>query len=110
MVAASRGGIGLRVQPTAFEYRRKDAAAEREDFDGVADQGRIDEATAQPELDARHEVRSRRVQRSIRSDDRLLRLREIRARHNNEIDLRTAPFVDAIDKIAICYQDLGIFP
>ncbi len=37
-------------------------------------------------------------------------LREIRATHNNEIDLRTAAFIDAIDKIAICYQDLGIFP
>jgi glutamate dehydrogenase (NAD(P)+) len=35
-------------------------------------------------------------------------LREIRARHN--VDLRTAAFIDAIDKIAICYQDLGIFP
>jgi glutamate dehydrogenase (NAD(P)+) len=37
-------------------------------------------------------------------------LREIRARHNNEIDLRCAAFIDAIDKIAVCYQDLGIFP
>jgi glutamate dehydrogenase (NAD(P)+) len=37
-------------------------------------------------------------------------LREIRALHNNSIDLRTAAFVDAINKIAICYQDLGIFP
>jgi glutamate dehydrogenase (NAD(P)+) len=37
-------------------------------------------------------------------------LREIRAVHGNEIDLRTAAFIDAINKIAICYQDLGIFP
>jgi glutamate dehydrogenase (NAD(P)+) len=37
------------------------------------------------------------------------RLREIRAQHKG-IDLRTAAFIDAIDKIAICYQDLGIFP
>ncbi len=37
-------------------------------------------------------------------------LRQIRAVHGNEIDLRTAAFIDAIDKIAICYQDLGIFP
>ena len=37
-------------------------------------------------------------------------LREIRALYKNEIDLRTAAFVDAINKIAICYQDLGIFP
>ena len=36
------------------------------------------------------------------------RLREIRAQH--KVDLRTAAFIDAIDKIAICYQDLGIFP
>jgi glutamate dehydrogenase (NAD(P)+) len=35
-------------------------------------------------------------------------LLEIRSRHN--VDLRTAAFIDAIDKIAICYQDLGIFP
>ena len=25
-------------------------------------------------------------------------------------DLRTAAFIDAINKIAICYEDLGIFP
>ena len=37
-------------------------------------------------------------------------LRVIRAFYKNEIDLRTAAFVDAINKIAICYQDLGIFP
>jgi glutamate dehydrogenase (NAD(P)+) len=37
-------------------------------------------------------------------------LREIRGVYKNEIDLRTAAFVDAINKIAICYQDLGIFP
>jgi glutamate dehydrogenase (NAD(P)+) len=37
-------------------------------------------------------------------------LREIRAVYKNQIDLRTAAFVDAINKIAICYQDLGIFP
>lgn len=36
------------------------------------------------------------------------RLREIQRRHRT--DLRTAAFVDAIDKIAVCYQDLGIFP
>jgi glutamate dehydrogenase (NAD(P)+) len=38
------------------------------------------------------------------------RLREIRHVHNGKVDLRTAAFIDAIDKIAICYQDLGIFP
>ncbi|HEV8581731.1 MAG TPA: Glu/Leu/Phe/Val dehydrogenase [Thermoanaerobaculia bacterium] len=38
------------------------------------------------------------------------RLREIRNRHDGKADLRTAAFVDAIDKIALCYEDLGIFP
>lgn len=38
------------------------------------------------------------------------RLREIRNKHRGKADLRTAAFVDAIDKIALCYGDLGIFP
>jgi glutamate dehydrogenase (NAD(P)+) len=38
------------------------------------------------------------------------RLREIRLQHRQSADLRTAAFIDAIDKIAICYSDLGIFP
>ena len=38
------------------------------------------------------------------------RLREIRDRHHGKVDLRTAAFIDAIDKIALCYGDLGIFP
>jgi glutamate dehydrogenase (NAD(P)+) len=38
------------------------------------------------------------------------RLREIRNQHRGKADLRTAAFVDAIDKIALCYGDLGIFP
>ena len=38
------------------------------------------------------------------------RLRDIRNKHAGKADLRTAAFVDAIDKIAVCYQDLGIFP
>lgn len=38
------------------------------------------------------------------------RLWEIRNRHKGKADLRTAAFLDAIDKIAVCYQDLGIFP
>jgi glutamate dehydrogenase (NAD(P)+) len=37
-------------------------------------------------------------------------LREIKLRHDGEVDLRTAAFIDAIDKIALCYADLGIFP
>jgi glutamate dehydrogenase (NAD(P)+) len=36
------------------------------------------------------------------------RLREVKLKHGT--DMRTAAFIDAIDKIAICYQDLGIFP
>jgi glutamate dehydrogenase (NAD(P)+) len=38
------------------------------------------------------------------------RLREVKLKHNNQFDLRTAAFIDAIDKIALCYADLGIFP
>jgi glutamate dehydrogenase (NAD(P)+) len=38
------------------------------------------------------------------------RLWEIRSQHQGKADLRTAAFIDAIDKIAVCYQDLGIFP
>ncbi|HEX2644536.1 MAG TPA: Glu/Leu/Phe/Val dehydrogenase [Thermoanaerobaculia bacterium] len=38
------------------------------------------------------------------------RLREIRNQNLGKADLRTAAFVDAIDKIALCYGDLGIFP
>ena len=33
-----------------------------------------------------------------------------RSAPSHNVDLRTAAFIDAIDKIAICYQDLGIFP
>jgi glutamate dehydrogenase (NAD(P)+) len=35
-------------------------------------------------------------------------LREIQ--HKHKTDLRTAAFIDAINKIALCYADLGIFP
>lgn len=38
------------------------------------------------------------------------RLREIKNQHRGKADLRTAAFIDAIDKIALCYADLGIFP
>jgi glutamate dehydrogenase (NAD(P)+) len=37
-------------------------------------------------------------------------IREILKRNNGVIDLRTASFINAIDKIAECYQDMGIFP
>jgi len=35
---------------------------------------------------------------------------EVKNRLDGKADLRTAAFVSAIDKIAHCYQDLGIFP
>ncbi len=37
-------------------------------------------------------------------------MRDTRARHEDKTDLRTASLINAIDKIAICYSDLGIFP
>lgn len=37
-------------------------------------------------------------------------IRNIQKRLGGKIDLRTAAFVSAIDKIALCYAELGIFP
>ena len=37
-------------------------------------------------------------------------IREIHLRHRDKADLRTAAFINAIDKVALCYQELGIFP
>ena len=37
-------------------------------------------------------------------------IREVQKRLDGKADLRTAAFISAIDKIAHCYQDLGIFP
>ncbi len=37
-------------------------------------------------------------------------IRNIQLRLGGNIDLRTAAFVSAIDKIALCYAELGIFP
>ncbi|MDX1500724.1 MAG: Glu/Leu/Phe/Val dehydrogenase [Thermoanaerobaculia bacterium] len=37
-------------------------------------------------------------------------IHEIWERHGEKADLRTAAFINAIDKIALCYEDLGIFP
>lgn len=37
-------------------------------------------------------------------------IHEIQKRHDYKIDLRTASFVDAIDKIAASYENMGIFP
>jgi glutamate dehydrogenase (NAD(P)+) len=39
-----------------------------------------------------------------------LQTREIKLRYGDQADLRTASFINAVDKIAFCYQDLGIFP
>ncbi len=37
-------------------------------------------------------------------------VREVWLRHDRRIDVRTAAFISAIDKVAVSYQDLGIFP
>ena len=37
-------------------------------------------------------------------------IRDIKVESDGRADLRTAAFVNAIDKIAVCYEDLGIFP
>jgi glutamate dehydrogenase (NAD(P)+) len=37
-------------------------------------------------------------------------IRETRHRHNDQPDLRTAAFINAIDKIVVTYGDMGIFP
>ncbi len=37
-------------------------------------------------------------------------IREIKLRHGKGFDLRTAAFIAAVDKIVLCYQDLGVFP
>jgi len=37
-------------------------------------------------------------------------VREMQKKHRGQADLRTASFLVAIDKIAVAYEDLGIFP
>jgi glutamate dehydrogenase (NAD(P)+) len=37
-------------------------------------------------------------------------IREARLQHGSTMDLRTAAFIGAIDKIAAAYEELGIFP
>lgn len=37
-------------------------------------------------------------------------IREVQKQHGEKATLRIAAFIDAIDKIALCYGDLGIFP
>jgi glutamate dehydrogenase (NAD(P)+) len=37
-------------------------------------------------------------------------IRETQTRYSSDVDLRTAAFILAIEKIALCYEDLGFFP
>jgi glutamate dehydrogenase (NAD(P)+) len=37
-------------------------------------------------------------------------IRGIRRRHDDAIDLRTAAFISAIEKVAVAYNEMGIFP
>jgi glutamate dehydrogenase (NAD(P)+) len=37
-------------------------------------------------------------------------MNEIRKQHGGKIDLRTAAFINAINKVALVYMELGIFP
>ena len=37
-------------------------------------------------------------------------VRATKCRLGQQVDLRTASFVTSIDKIALCYRDMGIFP
>jgi glutamate dehydrogenase (NAD(P)+) len=37
-------------------------------------------------------------------------IREIKNRHDDGVDLRTAAFISAIDKIGVAYMSMGIFP
>jgi len=40
----------------------------------------------------------------------LHQIREVQQRNGGNLDRRTAAFVNAIDKIVVCYEELGIFP
>jgi glutamate dehydrogenase (NAD(P)+) len=37
-------------------------------------------------------------------------VREAQKSNGDDLDLRTAAFVNSIDKIVVCYEELGIFP
>ena len=37
-------------------------------------------------------------------------VREIMRMEKDKIDMRTAAFIDAIDKVAVSYKEMGIFP
>jgi glutamate dehydrogenase (NAD(P)+) len=42
--------------------------------------------------------------------DSFHQIREVQKRSGRDLDMRTAAFVNAIDKIVVCYEELGIFP
>lgn len=42
--------------------------------------------------------------------DALSQIRETLSRYDHQLDLRTAAFICAINKIALCYEELGLFP
>ncbi len=37
-------------------------------------------------------------------------VRDVQKSHVSDVDMRTAAFINAIDKIVVCYEELGIFP
>ena len=37
-------------------------------------------------------------------------IREVWKRHRDKVDMRTAAMIVAIDKVALSYEQLGIFP
>ena len=37
-------------------------------------------------------------------------VRDVQKSHGSDVDMRTAAFINAIDKIVVCYEELGIFP
>jgi glutamate dehydrogenase (NAD(P)+) len=42
--------------------------------------------------------------------DSFHQIREVQKRNGGDLDMRTAAFVNSIDKIVVCYEELGIFP
>ncbi len=42
--------------------------------------------------------------------DSFHQIREVQKQKGDDLDLRTAAFVNSIDKIVVCYEELGIFP
>ena len=37
-------------------------------------------------------------------------IREIKCAKGKDVDLRTASMIDAIDKVAVSYREMGVFP